>query len=172
MRTRRFAYMAALFLAGCAGQHMEEEGHHEIVPYACPGGKQALVAYEGGGYFPRARALVTYDGRETEMRAVPPTYGLRYVSEGGEGGEAHGGGAPHGGGEAHEGGAGHGGGEGHAAGETQPGGENAQILIWSVRGEDAWLSQLDPGQTEEREIAHCTRLREGSAEAGEAAESH
>ena len=45
-------------------------------------------------------------------------------------------------------------------------------MIWSVRGEDAWLSQLDPGQTEEREIAHCTRLREGSAEAGEAAEAH
>lgn len=183
MRARRFAYMAALLLAGCAGHHMEEEGHHEVVPYTCPGGKQALVAYEGGGYFPRARAKVTYDGRETEMRAVPPTYGLRYVSEGaegGEGGEAHGGGeGGHGAAERHEGGGSHGAAEGHAGGEAHGagegqagGGENAPILIWSVRGEDAWLSQLDPGQTEEREIAHCMRLREGSAEAGEAAEAH
>ena len=96
MRARRFAYLAALLLGGCAGHPMEAE-EHPAVPYACADGKQALVAYEGGGYFPRARALLTYDGRETELAAVPPTYGLRYVSEGGEGGEAHGGGEGHGG---------------------------------------------------------------------------
>jgi len=33
-------------------------------------------------------------------------------------------------------------------------------MIWSARAEEAWLSELDPGQSEEREIAHCTRVRE------------
>ena len=51
---------------------------------------------------------------------MPPTYGLRYVSEGAD---------------------------------------NTPIMIWSVRAEEAWLTQLDPGQTEEREIAHCARFR-------------
>jgi hypothetical protein len=120
MRARRSAYMAVILLGGCAGHHMEE-AENPTIPYACAGGKQALVAYEGGGYFPRAHARLTYDGHETELAAVPPTYGLRYVSEGGE---------------------------------------NAPITIWSVRAEEAWLTELDPGQTEEREIAHCTRVRE------------
>jgi hypothetical protein len=33
-------------------------------------------------------------------------------------------------------------------------------MIWSARGEEAWLTALDPGQTAEREIAHCTRVRD------------
>ena len=118
MRARRIGFLAIFILAGCAG-HPEEAGPAGI-PYACAGGKQALVVYENGGYFPRARARLDYDGRELHLAAVPPTYGLRYVSEGGD---------------------------------------NAPIMIWSVRAEEAWLTQLDPGQTEEREIAHCTRFR-------------
>jgi len=43
------------------------------------------------------------------------------------------------------------------------GGENAPILIWSARGEEAWLAELAPGESEERQIAHCTRLRAGGA---------
>ena len=38
-------------------------------------------------------------------------------------------------------------------------GDDAPILIWSARGEEAWLAELAAGQTDEREIAHCTRLR-------------
>ena len=118
MRARRSGFLAIFILAGCAG-HPEEAGPAGI-PYACAGGKQARIFYEGGGYFPRARARLDYDGREIELAAVPPTYGLRYVSEGGE---------------------------------------TAPIMIWSARGEEAWLAQLDPGQPEEREIAHCARIR-------------
>jgi membrane-bound inhibitor of C-type lysozyme len=109
----------AIFLSGCAG-HVEE-ARPVAIPYACADGKQALVTYEGGGYFPRATARLAYDGRELHLAAVPPTYGLRYVSDGAN---------------------------------------NAPIMIWSARAEEAWLSELDPGQTEEREIAHCTRVRE------------
>lgn len=44
------------------------------------------------------------------------------------------------------------------------------IFIWSTRGEEAWLSQVDEhdAAAEPREIDHCTRLREGRA-GGEAA---
>lgn len=119
MRARRSAFLASALLGGCA-HHLEEAGPPAI-PYACAEGKQALVTYENGGYFPRARAHLVYDGRDLHLAAVPPTYGLRYVSDGAD---------------------------------------NAPIMIWSVRGEEGWLSQLDPGQTDERELAHCTRVRE------------
>lgn len=118
MRARRSACLAIFLLAGCAG-HVEE-ARPAAIPYACADGKQALVVYENGGYFPRATARLDYDGRELHLAAVPPTYGLRYVSEGGD---------------------------------------NRPIMIWSARAEEAWLSELDPGQSEEREIAHCTRVR-------------
>ena len=118
MRARRSACLAIVLLAGCAG-HIEAIGPAGI-PYACADGKMARIFYAGGGYFPRARARLVYDGREIHLAAVPPTYGLRYVSDGGD---------------------------------------NAPIMIWSARAEEAWLTELDPGQTEEREIAHCTRVR-------------
>ena len=35
------------------------------------------------------------------------------------------------------------------------------VLIWSARGEEAWLAELDDDNATEREIAHCTRLRDG-----------
>ena len=114
----RSAALAALLLAGCA--HHTGSGPAGI-PYACADGKAARVTYEGGGYYPRGRARLVYDGREIHLDAVPPTYGLRYVS-----------------------------------------GESAPILIWSARGEEAWLSELGAGQSEEREIAHCTRVRAGT----------
>ena len=123
MRSIGLASLAALSLAGCAG-HREAPGPAGI-PYACADGKAARIYYEGGGYFPRASARLVYDGREIALTAVPPTYGLRYVSD--------------------------------------AGGANAPILIWSARGEEAWLSQLDPGRENEREIAHCQRVREGGA---------
>ena len=115
---RPSCFLAIVLLAGCAG-HPIENGQAGI-PYACADGKPARIFYAGGGYFPRASARLAYDGREIHLAAVPPTYGLRYVSDGAD---------------------------------------NAPIMIWSARGEEAWLSELDPGQSEEREIAHCTRVR-------------
>ena len=49
-------------------------------------------------------------------------------------------------------------------------------MIWMVRGEEAWLTEIArnaPPNASEREIAHCTRVREGgeapsSEAAGEA----
>lgn len=115
--------IAVALLTGCAG-HVEGRGPAGI-PYACADGRPARVFYEGGGWFPRARARLLFDGREIDLSATPPTYGLRYVSED----------------------------DGHGP-----------VLIWSARGEEAWLAELgDPG-TEEREIAHCTRLRDGGAD--------
>ena len=118
MRARRFACLAVLLLAGCT--HPIEEVGPAGIPYACADGKPARIFFAGGGYFPRATARLVYDGREIHLAAVPPTYGLRYVSDGAD---------------------------------------NATIMIWSARGEEAWLTELDPGQSEEREIAHCTRFR-------------
>src|SRR6185295_17961228 len=43
------------------------------------------------------------------------------------------------------------------------------ILIWSARGEEAWLAELADDNVTERELAHCTRVRAGAA-AGAAAE--
>jgi hypothetical protein len=119
MRSTGLAAIAAFSLAGCAAHH---EGHGPAgIPYACGGGKAARIIYDGGGYFPRASAHLDYDGRRIALAAVPPTHGLRYVSD--------------------------------------EGGEDAPVLIWSARGEEAWLSELAHGELEEREIAHCTRLR-------------
>jgi membrane-bound inhibitor of C-type lysozyme len=109
--------LVLVLIAGCAAP--EAPGPAGI-PYVCEGGATARIVYEGGGYYPRATARLTYQGRETRLAAVPPTYGLRYLSEGGGAGP---------------------------------------ILIWSTRGEEAWLSQLDPGQADERALDHCTRLR-------------
>jgi hypothetical protein len=119
MRRGWSACMAIALLTSCAG-HVREAAEPAI-PYACAGGKEARVVYEGGGYFPRAGARLDFDGRELHLSAVPPTFGLRYVSEGGD---------------------------------------NVPVMIWSVRAEEAWLTELDPGQSEEREIAHCTRVRD------------
>ena len=116
MRARRSACMAIFLLAGCAG-HIEATGPAGI-PYACADGKPARIFYAGGGYFPRASARLVYDGREIHLAAVPPTYGLRYVSDGAD---------------------------------------NAPIMIWSARAEEAWLTELDPGQTEERGTAEPPR---------------
>lgn len=128
---RSFLPIAALLLAGCAG-HVEGHGPAGI-PYACADGRPARVFYEGGGWFPRARARLLFDGREIDLTATPPTYGLRYVSD--EDGDG-------------------------------------PILIWSARGEEAWLAELGDGHADEREIAHCTRLRDGGAEEPAAAEEH
>jgi hypothetical protein len=115
-RMRFFACTLALLLAGCATAH-EETGPSGI-PYACADGKTARIVYEGGGWFVRARARLSYDGRTIDLVATTPTYGLRYVS----------------------------------AAESGP------ALIWTARGEEAWLAVLaDDGA--EPEIAHCTRLR-------------
>ena len=138
MRISRIACAAAFLVTACAS-HPEEMGPAGI-PYACADGKPARITYEGGGYFPRARASLLYDGRMIELRATPPTFGLRYVSEGE--GENHG-----------------------------------PILVWTARGEEAWLAELADDSASEREIAHCTRVRsdgqEGAtAEPSEAASEH
>jgi len=117
MRAPGFLLMTPLLLAGCA---TPEAPGPAGIPYACDGGEAARIVYEGGGYYPRATARLAWQGRETALGAVPPTYGLRYVSEAGADGA---------------------------------------ILIWSTRGEEAWLSQLDPGQSDERALAHCMRVR-------------
>lgn len=132
MRALGIFSLPALLLAGCAGHH-DEPGPAGI-PYACGDGKAARFFYEGGGYFPRASARLLYEGRSIDLRATPPTYGLRYVSD--------------------------------------AGGESAPILIWSARGEEAWLAEVAPGRSEEREIAHCTRLRAGGAPAEPEAGHH
>jgi len=48
---------------------------------------------------------------------------------------------------------------------SDEGGNDAPILVWSARGEDAWLHALAADRSE-REIAHCTRLRSGGAHDG------
>lgn len=67
-----------LLAAGCAGHH---EGHGPAgIPYACTDGRPARILYEGGGWHPRGRATLLFDGRTIELVATPPTYGLRYVT--------------------------------------------------------------------------------------------
>jgi len=50
---------------------------------------------------------------------------------------------------------------------SEPADETAPIIIWSTRGEEAWVSELHPNEIEEREITRCTRVR---AAAGAAAD--
>jgi hypothetical protein len=41
------------------------------------------------------------------------------------------------------------------------------ILVWTARGEEAWISEIArnaPAETPARAIARCTRVREGGAE--------
>jgi membrane-bound inhibitor of C-type lysozyme len=111
-------------LTACAGGDHHAHGPAGI-PYACSHGTSARIHYAGGGYFPRASARLVYERGEITLHAVPPTYGLRYVSD--------------------------------SQSAADP------VLVWSARGEEAWLAQLLQGV--EREIAHCTRVREGAAEA-------
>lgn len=117
MRLFRFSGLPLLLLAGCATT--QAAPGPAGIPYACAAGHAARVTYDGGGWFVRARARLFYDGRVIEMRAAPPTYGLRYVTA-----EDHG-----------------------------------PTLVWSARGEEAWLAELADDNVTEREIAHCTRLR-------------
>jgi membrane-bound inhibitor of C-type lysozyme len=126
MRRLQLVPLSIALLAGCAGGHHDAPGPAGI-PYVCADGKAARVTYAGGGYYPRASATLVYDGREIALSAVPPTYGLRYVSD--------------------------------------PEGEGGPILIWSARGEEAWLTGLAAGESEERELAHCSRLRASGAPA-------
>jgi hypothetical protein len=119
-------------LSACAGGDHHAHGPTGI-PYACADGKAARIFYEGGGYFPRARARLDYDGRSIHFAATPPTYGLRYVSE--------------------------------------EGGEEAPVLIWSARGEEAWLHALGDDH-DERELAHCTRVRAGGEDHEATPEHH
>ena len=41
------------------------------------------------------------------------------------------------------------------------------IIIWLARGEEAWISAIARNSSDapEREVAHCTRVREGGGEA-------
>jgi membrane-bound inhibitor of C-type lysozyme len=41
-------------------------------------------------------------------------------------------------------------------------GDARPALVWSARGEEAWLTELAADYSE-RELAHCTRVREGGA---------
>ena|SRR5687768_80532 len=49
-----------------------------IVPYSCSDGHTANVIYESGSDFRLARAVVSHEGRDFEMRAAPTLYGVRY----------------------------------------------------------------------------------------------
>lgn len=42
------------------------------------------------------------------------------------------------------------------------------VLVWSARGEEAWLAELGADNDSERVIASCTRLRSGGADPGQA----
>lgn len=60
---------------------------------------------------------------------------------------------------------------------AEPSGEEPRALMWSTRGERAWLSEAtEPHDvnSQGRAIAQCTRLRRvvASAEAGHSADSH
>jgi len=44
------------------------------------------------------------------------------------------------------------------------------ILIWSARGEEAWLAELSDDNGTEREIARCARLRSGGEDGGPGAQ--
>jgi hypothetical protein len=98
------------------------------IPYLCHDGRsydgrEATVIYQNGSDYLHAKALVTYEGRTTEMRAAPALYGVRYRTE------------------------------------AQP------AMAWSLRGEDAWLTEspdADGYTRQEREIARCIRLRDES----------
>ena len=49
------------------------------------------------------------------------------------------------------------------------------IMIWTARGEEAWLSEIERNAAPdagEREVAHCTRVREGGATPEAAGEAH
>ncbi len=121
MRLFPTATIGALLLAGCAGG-----GHHGHgpagIPYLCGEGQPARIVYEGGGYYPRGTAELSWAGRTVHLAATPPTYGLRY----------------------------------------QEPGDQRPVLVWSARGEEAWLTEL-AADFSEREIAHCTRVREPGA---------
>ena len=51
------------------------------------------------------------------------------------------------------------------------------ILIWTARGEEAWITEIArnaAAEAPEREVAHCTRVREGGTEPahGEGGDHH
>ena len=50
------------------------------------------------------------------------------------------------------------------------------ILVWTARGEEAWISEIGraaAAEMPEREVAYCTRIREGNeGEAGAEAAAH
>lgn len=56
------------------------------VPYLCDGGGTAWIVYRGGGDYLHAAALVSFEGRNVEMRAAPALSGIRYRAETGAGG--------------------------------------------------------------------------------------
>lgn len=76
---RALLVLSILPLAGCASHH---QGHGPAgISYACGDGRPARIVYEGGGWHPRARAHLAFDGRSIALAATPPTRGLRYVSD-------------------------------------------------------------------------------------------
>lgn len=77
---------AAFMLSGFAGGGRVSSGP-AIVPYICEGGRPISAVYENGGDFLHAKVLITYDGRTSELGAAPTLYGIRYMGEGGEGGQ-------------------------------------------------------------------------------------
>lgn len=113
--------IGAIALGACAGG-----GHHAHspagIPYLCDGGRPARITYEGGGYYPRGSAELSWEGRTIHLAAMPPTYGLRY----------------------------------------QEPRDERPVLVWSARGEEAWLSEL-AADLSERQLARCTRIRAPSA---------
>jgi membrane-bound lysozyme inhibitor of c-type lysozyme MliC len=76
---RALPAFSILLLAGCAGHH--EAAGPAGISYACGDGRPARIVYEGGGWHPRARAHLLFDGRTIALAATPPTRGLRYVSD-------------------------------------------------------------------------------------------
>lgn len=125
---RTLPLTAAVLLAACAGGDHHAHGPAGI-PYLC-GHQPARIAYEGGGYYPRGTAELSWQGRTTRLAATPPTHGLRY----------------------------------------QEPRDERPILVWRARGEEAWLHEL-AADFSERELAHCTRVREGAAQ-GHAEPAH
>lgn len=82
----RSTILPLAFVALCG--FSEHAAAPPTIPYMCADGHSASVIYEWGSDYTHARALVTYDGRTTEMRAAPTLYGVRYRAEAADGAPA------------------------------------------------------------------------------------
>lgn len=78
---RRVLALALLPALLSACDHHVEPAGPPYLAYACSGGEEARILYEGGGDPARGRARLHYRGHSFEMTAAPAMSGLRYTAE-------------------------------------------------------------------------------------------